>query len=378
MLSKGRSTEKKGRRMDEGMIGIFLKFALWLLKIVTALSRSNSGYSNPLTKRLTPLGYALSARDMLYPNIRKWQQGSRELFPSIVQVQTINRCNGSCIMCPYPYTVHLEKKALMENITFSKIVEECTREDHLQAFIPMAQTEPLLDPKLAARIREFKSKSTDHQRVELVTNGTLLTEHKLQELVDSGLDIISISVNATNERTYLNIMKGLSWEKVMANLEAISKRDLSRVNIFVRFIKQKDNYKEFQVFKKYWRNKSFNVLGIEVNNRSDSLQAFTDIKVPDNTKTIWKTFVRKNVAKKIFPVCPYAFSHMHILHNGDVPLCINDFEHREIIGNIHQNTMKEIYNSKRFHEVRTLMSEGKYDEIETCRHCTLWNESNWL
>jgi radical SAM protein with 4Fe4S-binding SPASM domain len=121
-----------------------------------------------------------------------------------------------------------------------------------------------------------------------------------------------------------------------------------------------------------------NVLGIEVNNRSSSLQAYEEISEPDTAKSALKKWIRKHFAKRVFPVCPYAFSHLHVLYNGNVPLCVNDFEHREIMGNVNQQSIREIYNSERFQQIREMMVQGKYDEIETCRHCTLWKDSNWL
>ncbi len=80
---------------------------------------------------------------------------------------------------------------------------------------------------------------------------------------------------------------------------------------------------------------------------------------------------------KIFKgACPHAFGIMHILKNGDVPLCANDWEHREHLGNVREQSIREIYNSPRMQEIRELMEQGRFEEIAPCKDCSFWKE--WL
>ncbi|MBO8170885.1 MAG: radical SAM protein [Bacillaceae bacterium] len=351
---------------------------LFIMKLIYAFQYSRTGYQNPLTKKTTALGYAMQMKEILLPNIHRWlqQRENTELFPAVIQVQTINRCNGRCIMCPYPETVHLEDKGIMTDDLYTRIVDEAVQETSLKVFVPMAQTEPLMDVKLVERVREFNEKRRHHQRIEITTNGSLLTKTKMEALIRNGLDLINISLNAMNRETYHAIMKGLDWDTVIRNLEQIAQLDLSRTNVFVRFVRQNENYQEYDFFKTYWRKKGFNTLGIDVNNRADSLKKYHVVQQPVQNRL--KRFAKKHFAKRIFPVCPYAFSHLHILHNGDVPFCVNDFTHTNIMGNVKQQRIRDIYNSNEWNRFRRLMVEGKYNEIETCKNCTLWQNANWL
>ena len=83
------------------------------------------------------------------------------------------------------------------------------------------------------------------------------------------------------------------------------------------------------------------------------------------------------MGRKIFKgTCPHAFGIMHILKNGDVPLCANDWEHREKLGNVREQSIREIYNSSRMLEIRELMEQGRFEEIPPCKDCSFWKE--WL
>jgi radical SAM protein with 4Fe4S-binding SPASM domain len=243
----------------------------------------------------------------------------------------------------------------------------------LQDFVPMAKNEPLLDPKLDTRIAEFKAAALPHQMVELVTNGSALTAARFKRLVASGVDLMTISLNAASEATYAQVMQGLSWSQVIKNLEAIAQADTSQISVFLRYIKQRHNLAEVKTFTKQWRARGFNTLAYEINNRAGAVRGFERLTTVKNAlvKRIHKRF-----GPHLFKVCPYTFSIMHILQNGDVPLCANDWHNREVLGNVKEQSIREIYNSPRMQEIRELMRQGRYDEIEPCKECSFRHE--WL
>lgn len=163
-----------------------LHAVLWLARLSTTFRRSQTGFANPRVAHIRgALGYHVHSYEIGLANIQRWLRSQEELFPTVIQVQTINRCNARCGMCPYPYTIHLEPREVMEDALFTKIVQECASEPELRDFVPMAKNEPLLDPKLETRIAEFKAAAAPHQIVELVTNGSALTPARFQRLVEN-------------------------------------------------------------------------------------------------------------------------------------------------------------------------------------------------
>ncbi len=339
--------------------------------------RSKTGSSNSSVRNMTELGFQIRSFLYLYPNVEHWKN-NKEIFPAVVQIQTINRCNGACRMCPYPYTTHQEEERSMPDDLWQKIIKECAQESSCKILVPMSKNEPLLDKKLPQRINQFRQIAQPHQITELVTNGELLDGKLMKELTDSGLDLITISLNATNKETYQKTMHNLNWEKVQKNIKEIEELDLSKTNIFVRLIRQKDNYQEVKAFKKYWKKRGFNVLIYGVNNRSGAVKKFEQLLEPFNWFERIKRKILSKLSKKIFPICPYSFSMGNILSNGDMPLCVNDWHNREIIGNVRNQTIKEIYNSPKVNKLRKMMCQGRYDEIAPCKNCSLWKNNHWF
>jgi radical SAM protein with 4Fe4S-binding SPASM domain len=347
--------------------------ALWGIQQRYPFLRSKTGYDNPRTRHLTGLSYMARVCWMIWPNIGKWLETRATLFPAVLQIQTINRCNARCGMCPYSYTIHLQQRGVMDDAVYSRIVAECAGNADLQEIVPMSKNEPLLDPKLEARVAEFKAVAAPHQVVEIVTNGSALTPTRFARLAESGVDLISISVNAATEETYKKVKRGPSWAQVTKNLEALAAADTSQVNIFVRYIKQSDNLDEFKSFAAHWRQRDFNILAYEINNRSGTVRDYTRM-LP--TRGLFQRHLRRAVGRRFRGLCPYVFSIAHVLHNGDVPLCANDWHNRKVLGNVRHSTLGEIFNSPRIQQIREWMYQGRYAEITPCRDCSY--QKDWL
>jgi radical SAM protein with 4Fe4S-binding SPASM domain len=111
----------------------------------------------------------------------------------------------------------------------------------------------------------------------------------------------------------------------------------------------------------------------DVNNRAGAVRGYAQIA----TVKHWVTRrLRRWLGPRLFPVCPHLFGIMAVMQNGDVLLCGNDWQEREVVGNVQRATLREIYNSPRMNAVRELMRQGRYDEIPACRNCSFRHE--WL
>ncbi|MEE9964047.1 MAG: radical SAM protein [Propionicimonas sp.] len=353
----------------DGLVGAFLQ----LDHLVLGRRVSRTGYANPRVRQLVgTYGYSVLVYRITRPNIVRWLAGDTDLFPAAVQVQTINRCNGACEFCPYPYTVAEQDRRVMDDALFSAVARECAAESELCCFVPMSKNEPLLDARLEERIAEFRRQAQPHQVVEVVTNGTGLTPQRASALIDAGTDLITVSVNAYSRSTYERVMKGLSWSTVMRNLEALAQMDLSTTNVYLRFVGDRSNRTELRAFRRRWRR--FNLFQFSVNNRAGTVRDYQRLspKRADGPKA----WLRRAGGSRVYPVCPYLFSLAHVLENGDVPMCSNDWLNREVLGNVATQSLREIFNGERMNELRTLMAQGRFEEIDACRECSFYRD--WM
>jgi radical SAM protein with 4Fe4S-binding SPASM domain len=360
---------RAGERWVESALAVTLTLVAWSERF----RHSPVGYDNPRVAHLVgALGYHAHSYRVGLPSVLRWLRKRGELFPAVVQVQTINRCNASCRMCPYPNTWALTPREVMDDALYSKIAAECAGAMELHDFVPMAQNEPLLDPKLADRIAEFKAQAQSHQMVELVTNGSALTPQRFAQLSDAGLDLLTISVNANSEATYQKVMGGLKWARLLDLLEALRQKGSAQTNIYLRYVVQRENVHEAGAFVRRWR-RHFNLMLYDVNNRAGAVSDYAQVATVKHALT---RRLRRWLGPRLFKVCPHVFSIMAVMQNGDVLLCGNDWNEREVVGNVRAASLRAIYNSPRMNEVRELMRQGRYDEIASCRNCSFRQE--WL
>ncbi len=88
----------------------------------------------------------------LLQNIIKYQiQKKSTPFPTVFQIQLINQCNGSCIMCPNIYIKG--KTEFMADSLFEKIISEILKKSKSPTIILELQNEPLLDNELFRKIK---------------------------------------------------------------------------------------------------------------------------------------------------------------------------------------------------------------------------------
>jgi radical SAM protein with 4Fe4S-binding SPASM domain len=83
------------------------------------------------------------------------------------------------------------------------------------------------------------------------------------------------------------------------------------------------------------------------------------------------------VSRHFIGHCPVPFSTTNILHNGDVLMCVHDWGRREVVGNVRDASLEEIWNGTRMRELRRLLSQRRYEESPACRDCSLWKEG-WV
>lgn len=75
--------------------------------------------------------------------------------------------------------------------------------------------EPLYHPKTIEMIQQVKAFGA---RVEMITNGTMLTETRAKQLISAGLDTLWVSIDGATPESYSDIRLGAQLPKVLKNL----------------------------------------------------------------------------------------------------------------------------------------------------------------
>jgi MoaA/NifB/PqqE/SkfB family radical SAM enzyme len=137
--------------------------------------------------------------------------------PVCLYLETTNRCNLLCKTCPRTYE-ELEPPADMSLSLFTSIVDQIP---DIQRAVLHGIGEPMLARDLPAMVRYLKDRRT---YVLFNTNGTVLTEHKGQALIDAGLDELRVSLDAATAKSFVDIRGKDYFRRILRNVRAF--RDL--------------------------------------------------------------------------------------------------------------------------------------------------------
>lgn len=295
-------------------------------------------------------------------------------FPMGVQLQTVNACQAACRMCPYPIYKSVFPAGRMDPALFEKVVGEIASRPEMKAFVPMLQNEPFLDPHIFDKVKAFKEKSGGRIQVELVTNGAFLDDRNISRIRESGLDVLDISLDALSREVYGRIRVGLDYDRVLAGVERVIAAKLPGTRIFVRLIRLKDNMAEVDAFARNWESQGVPVFIYTANNRTGALEEFNATMRVDEGELSRGHKAGRWLFKQWMGHCPIPFSTANILHNGDVLMCVHDWARKEVIGNVKDRTLAELWNGPRMRELRGYISKRQYGKSPACKDCSLWKD----
>jgi MoaA/NifB/PqqE/SkfB family radical SAM enzyme len=133
-----------------------------------------------------------------------------------VYIEPTNRCNLDCLTCIR--NVWDEPLGMMEWETYERIL------GGVQAFSPIPTVflggfgELLIHLNLIKMIQGVKEIGGS---VELITNGILLTQELSIQLIESGLDVLWISIDGVTPESYADVRLGATLPTVLDNLDIL-------------------------------------------------------------------------------------------------------------------------------------------------------------
>ena len=287
-----------------------------------------------------------------------------EYFPKYIHIETVDGCNSKCLMCPRSLD-NKKKFEYMDDQTFNKIVSELSLFSYcIEMIILSGNCEPLLDVKLAERVKKLKSAGM--KRVQFSTNASLLTEARIMELVDSGIDDLRVSLDGFTKETYEKIRRGLNYDIVKKNvLKLIEIREKMDWNVEFRFrmVELEENKTEREEWQAYWKSMLKN---------TDKVQF-----IPADP---WGEYGMEEKERNIILLeklpCISVFSSCSIGHDGRIRLCCYDMGQKCVLGTVEgdkANLIKEIWRGAEFRNIRNLHADGLRNQIEICRGCSGWS-----
>lgn len=289
-------------------------------------------------------------------------------LPVLYWIESTNRCNLKCRMC---INAQLPDKmgSNMETETFFRLVDEIAAEHpaDVATIALFLGGEPFLHPQLFEMIRYARTKNI---KVNLATNGTLLTGKNIDLLLENPPSLLILSFDGYNRESYENARVGASFEKVQANIIDFLKekkiRGLSEplVRMYSLILDPANEVLERKRFEDFFQN-NFKMHGVDeflIENAGGTSSWLSE----DCDHAAAAPPVQKE-GKKL--PCIRLWYTMSILSDGTVVPCCTDFTGRVKLGNIKEKTLREIWNGAPFRAFRRRMIEGHSGEIPLCAGC---------
>ena len=268
--------------------------------------------------------------------------------PKNIQIETTIACNATCWFCPQKHATR--RPMFMKEAVWKKIIDE-TRELGI-TYRPFILNEPFVDKRMAKIIRYIKEDPT--ASVEFNTNGEPLTPKRADEIIEAGVDVVRFSVDGFKRETF-DEARGISYDKVYANVEYFIKashashREIQTEVRMIKFPGTEEEQKEFYAYCKA---------------RNPSSIVFTDLyRYPWEGQT-----------ESLNLPCVKILDEMFFYVDGRATLCCWDSKERQIVGDVTQEHVLEIWNGETLHHCRNLLDKGHRHEISLCSRCDAYKD----
>jgi len=287
--------------------------------------------------------------------------------PFVVQIFPIYACNFTCEYCfhavPRNERGFVSEWPVMKLDLYKKCIDELALfEDQLKVLRFVGMGEPLLHKNIAEMVAIAVSRKVA-QRVELLTNGSLLTRKMSDALIDAGLSRMVISLQGISREKYRRISKvDIDFDQFVKNIEYFY-TNKKNTHVYIKIV-------DYALDETDTQDKFYAIFGdicdsIAVENAVPIMPGVDYDKVLSNSD---KNATQFGLPLSDIQVCPQAFFTMQVNPDGKVVPCYQ-ITYPGIMGDVNHQTMQEIWNGEAYRTFRRAMLDGRKQVNDICAQC---------
>lgn len=290
-------------------------------------------------------------------------------FPSQIIIDVTEFCNLACIHCPQAEFSKSEAFGgrHLDPELHRKLIDEVARDGKgiCKYLRYTGQGETLLHPNFIEMI-EYAAKHSGVP-INITTNGMLLTEKKAKVLLEAGVDVFDISIDANTPETYAIVRKkgdlNITRPNVLKLIELIKKGHY-KTKVVVSFVEQPLNQHESSGFEKFWKDAGADYIVIR---RLHSCAGSKE-KVAAKMKDVIKGERRP---------CVYPWERVVLSPTGQVGFCPADWKYQAKIAYFKDKTIKEIWQGEFMQRLRNAHLNNDFSGHAFCGNCPDWSAVRW-
>jgi MoaA/NifB/PqqE/SkfB family radical SAM enzyme len=291
-------------------------------------------------------------------------------FPSQVIVDVTELCNLECVHCPHPSfkkSHHYTGKGLDPALN-QRLVDEVKAHGAgaTQYIRYTGEGEPLIHPQ-GYQMIEYAARNSG-VFVTLTTNGTIMDERRTRRLLDSGVHLIDISIDAFTPETYARIRVKGDLQVTRANVLRLIdwvRTSGSPTKVVVSYIEQPDNLHEVDDFRRFWDEQGAHQVVV----RRLHSGAGAVVKIADLLRTGVSTSDR-------YP-CLYPWERIILNPRGELAFCPQDWVHGSVLANYAATTISELWSGPVYERLRAAHLAGDFSAHAFCGACPDWKATRW-
>jgi len=291
-------------------------------------------------------------------------------FPSQIIMDITEVCNLACTHCPHPAFKKSDQYGAryLDPELNAKMVDEVRDfgKGHIQYIRYTSNGEPLIHPKGYEMIEDAVLRSNVF--VTLTTNGTIMNEKRTQRLLEAGVHLIDISIDAFSPETYAKIRVNGDLNVTRANVLRLLdwvRESRASTKVVVSFVEQPSNRHEIDDFERYWKDKGADFVIIR---RLHSCSGAV-VELADMRRQAQKQQQRRP--------CLYPWERIVINARGDLAFCPSDWVHGSYVADYKQTTIHETWQGEFYQALRAAHLNNDYAKHSFCGACPDWASTRW-
>lgn len=288
--------------------------------------------------------------------------------PFLVQIFPVYACNFKCSFCIFsqPKEKHgfMSEVPMMDLDVFRKTVEDMKQFPEKIKMLRFAGTgEPLLHKQLPLMV-EIAKKAEIAQRIDVVTNGALLTPSLSDDLISAGLDHLRISVNGLHKDAFQeNCSAVVDFETYVENIRYYYEHR-GNLSVYIKIIdymveKEEDRRFFYETFQP-----------ISTTIAVEHLVETTDIVDIDRLKSKNSLQTSQNGTDLLdVEVCPQPFYMMQVNPDGKIAPCCS-MEYPAILGDVSSAHTVDLWNGEKYNNLRLQLLKNEKNKV--CSRCKVY------
>lgn len=274
--------------------------------------------------------------------------------PRIYQIETTSRCNLACPFCPRTTDLKANNvRDLNATMTLEKFTEVLDRMPWLKSIELFHFGEPFMHKDLELYVKACKDRGI---YTVIASNLLPATFSKIDKVFEAGLDFLVMDVDSLDAEKYASMRVNGSLAKLQPIVEYILKHPKCPYTVAQTIkLDGKEEYTKEEFIK--WTN---GYMADEI--RYKFLDSFRGEIEPTKGE-----LQPEDVCKEAF----YGFT-VHV--NGNVVVCDRDWAGENVMGNIFEQTVDEIWQGEKYQKFRAeMLSDEKPSMCKKCPEGRLFN-----